>query len=198
MRSPRSLVASSRSLLSSTTPAFASTMSYTSALFTSARYSTTREERDPAFRVLTNATINKNVLEVSFTLFGALSPPRPVTSIYFARSEAAFLADSSTSLTLLRVHRLNTLCEERFPYALKSFARFSRPRARMRVFLSSGGRQPEDEAGGSGGKNCEARVREGVLFRPLSANFAFRGHGQSRTEYSILTFTSFVTDRRSH
>jgi hypothetical protein len=112
-------------------------MSYTSALFTSARYSTTREERDPAFRVLTNATINKNVLEVSFTLFGALSPPRPVTSIYFARSEAAFLADSSTSLTLLRVHRLNTLCEERFPYALKSFARFSRPRARMRVFLST-------------------------------------------------------------
>ncbi|BGP51214.1 alanine transaminase [Rhodotorula kratochvilovae] len=47
-------------------------MSYTSALFTSARYHTSREARDPSYRVLTNERINKNVLEAQYAVRGAI------------------------------------------------------------------------------------------------------------------------------
>lgn len=47
-------------------------MSYTSALFTSARYHTSREARDPKFRVLTASSINKSVLEAQYAVRGAI------------------------------------------------------------------------------------------------------------------------------
>jgi len=47
-------------------------MSYTSALFTSARYHTSREARDPNYRVLTAASINKSVLEAQYAVRGAI------------------------------------------------------------------------------------------------------------------------------
>ncbi|GAA5984397.1 hypothetical protein JCM10908_003332 [Rhodotorula pacifica] len=48
------------------------TMSYRSALFTSAQYSTSRDARDPAYRVLRNERINKHVLEAQYAVRGAI------------------------------------------------------------------------------------------------------------------------------
>ncbi|GAA5972972.1 hypothetical protein JCM11641_000347 [Rhodosporidiobolus odoratus] len=47
-------------------------MSYTHALFTSARYRSHHEERKPEDRALTNATINKHVLEAQYAVRGAI------------------------------------------------------------------------------------------------------------------------------
>lgn len=47
-------------------------MSYRSALFTSAQYSTSRGERDPEYRVLRNERMNKNVLEAQYAVRGAI------------------------------------------------------------------------------------------------------------------------------
>lgn len=49
-----------------------STMSYRSALFTSAQYSTSREARDPAYRVLRNERMNKHVQEAQYAVRGAI------------------------------------------------------------------------------------------------------------------------------
>ncbi|GAA5921031.1 hypothetical protein JCM3775_004060 [Rhodotorula graminis] len=70
-RSTTSRLASTLRLVrTSTSPS--PTMSYTSALFTSARYHTSREARDPNYRVLTPATINKSVLEAQYAVRGAI------------------------------------------------------------------------------------------------------------------------------
>ena len=47
-------------------------MSYRSALFTSAQYSTSREARDPAYRVLRNERMNKHVQEAQYAVRGAI------------------------------------------------------------------------------------------------------------------------------
>ncbi|BGP19593.1 hypothetical protein JCM10213_009314 [Rhodosporidiobolus nylandii] len=53
-------------------PSFTRNLSYQSALFTSARFDVSRPQREPDFRVLTNQSINKNVLEAQYAVRGAI------------------------------------------------------------------------------------------------------------------------------